>query len=328
MLDAPGRRGAVTIARRFAPVHLLAVALVGALACGRGPTQVANPDFEVAIADPAFSAERAGEAAPPRVCVDEAHHNFHTVDGRYAPFAAVLRADGLRVVASTAPFTAEALAACDVLVIANALNERNQSEWSLPTPSAFTPDEIAAVKAWVGGGGGLWLIVDHMPFPGAAGELAGAFGFELANGFAVRSGHQGPDLFTRADGSIAAHPITDGAGPEEAVTQVATFTGHAFKAPDTAAPILVLPAGFVSLEPAVAWQFDDKTPRRDVGGWAQAATVEAGRGRVALFGEAAMFTSQVTGDGAATGLDHPDAKGNLRLLRNVVRWLVAAPRPG
>lgn len=291
--------------------HLGLCVLLSAAACARPPQQQANPNFEPAIEQPSVAADDT----PPTVCIDEGHHNFHTIEGRYAPFAKLLRADGYTVEARTASFTPERLRGCDVLVIANALHESNTQSWTLPTPSAFAAQEIQAVQAWVEGGGALWLIADHMPFPGAAGELAAALGFELANGFAVRNGHQGPDLFTRADGSLAAHPLTDG------IEQVASFTGEAFRGPPEASPILVLGDGFVSLEPSTAWQFDADTPRRDVAGWWQGATLERGRGRVAMFGEAAMFTSQVVGDGPPVGLDHPDAIGNTALLRNVIGWL-------
>jgi hypothetical protein len=293
----------------------LALALVLLSSCSRAPQQRANPAFEPKIDDPTFT---AGDASEPTICLDEGHHNFHTLEGRYAPFGKVLQADGYRVEAFTGGFTSDALARCDVLVIANALNERNISDWSLPTPSAFTTEEVAIVHAWVEGGGGLWLIADHMPFPGAAQELAGAFGFELANGFAMRENHEGPDLFTRGDGSLADHPLTAG------IEQVASFTGEAFRAPPQAQPILVLDDAFLSLEPAVAWQFDAQTPRREVGGWLQAATLELGKGRVAMFGEAAMFTSQVVDQGPPMGLDHPDAIGNTELLRNIARWLAGA----
>jgi hypothetical protein len=251
------------------------------------------------------------------ICLDEGHHEFHTLAGRYAPFGEVLRADGYRVEAFAEPFGGEALQRCDVLVVANALHERNVSDWSLPTPSAFTSEEVASLRAWVDAGGGLWLIADHMPFPGAAQELAGAFGFELSNGFAVheQTQGQGPDIFTRSAGTLAEHPLVAG------IEQVASFTGEAFRGPPEAKPILVLGEGFVSLEPSVAWQFDKDTPRHEVAGWLQGATLELGKGRMAMFGEAAMFTSQVVGEGPPVGLDHPDAIGNTQLLRNVVRWL-------
>jgi hypothetical protein len=264
----------------------------------------------------------ASTSTPPTVCIDEGHHNFHTLEGRYAPFAEVLRADGYRVTAATGTLSAEALAACDVLVIANALAEQNVSSWTLPTPSAFTTAEIATIHAWVEAGGGLWLIADHMPFPGAAQQLAAAFGFELANGFAVREGQAvDADVFTRDNGGLAAHPVTDGESPDARVEQVASFTGQGFRAPEQARPILLLGPGYISLEPSTAWQFDADTPRRDLAGWVQGATLELGAGRMAMFGEAAMFTSQVVGDGPPVGLDHPAAVGNTRLLRNVASWL-------
>jgi hypothetical protein len=283
-----------------------------AMGCPSAPGQVANPDFQPDLSEPPTLASTDTQ---PTICIDEAHHNFHTLAGRYAPFAEVLRADGHRVIASSGVLDTEALRRCDVLVIANALAERNVGSWTLPTPSAFTTAEITAVHAWVEAGGGLWLIADHMPFPGAAQELAAAFGFELANGFAVRDGQTNTDVFTRDNGGLATHPVSDG------VEQVASFTGQGFRAPEQARPILLLGPGYVSLEPDTAWQFDADTPRRDLAGWMQGATLELGAGRMAMFGEAAMFTSQVVGDGPPVGLDHPDAVGNTRLLRNLARWL-------
>ena len=85
----------------------------------------------------------------------------------------------------------------DLLVISNALNIRNIENWTLPTPSAFTEDEIKNIVNWIEEGGSLFLIADHMPFPGAAFDLAEALGFKSSNGFAydtVTGG--GPDLFT------------------------------------------------------------------------------------------------------------------------------------
>lgn len=293
-------------------VCLFAVGCRSAPAPAAAPGQVANPDFEAKVDQPAVASSKEA----PIFCIDEGHDNFHTLEGRYAPFAEVLHADGYRVTATTGLLSAEALAKCDVLVIANALDESNANSWTLPTPSPFTADEIAAVHAWVEGGGGLWLIADHMPFAGAAQELAAAFGFELANGFAVRDGQPADtDVFTRDNGGLATHPATEG------VERVATFTGHGFRGPEQAQSILLLGSDYILLEPQTAWQFDANTPRRDVAGWLQGATLELGKGRMVMFGEAAMFTSQVVGGGPPVGLDHPDAAGNTRLLRNLARWL-------
>ena len=70
------------------------------------------------------------------VKIDEAHHNFHTMSGRYNAFAKVLQHDGYRVEPNTSLFNLDSLQGCDILVISNALNERNIEDWSLPTPSA------------------------------------------------------------------------------------------------------------------------------------------------------------------------------------------------
>lgn len=47
-----------------------------------------------------------------------------------------------------------------------------------------------------------------------------------------------------------------------------------------------------------------------------------GRGRVAVFGEAAMFTAQVTGpERQPMGMNAPGAEQNAQLLLNVLHWL-------
>lgn len=291
------------------------------LPCGSAAQQVGDTAFTWKVPRPAFP---AGEG--PRVLVDEAHGNFHTASGRFAPFARLLRADGFVVKGLSGELTATALGEADVLVVANALHPDNEEDWSLPTPSAFTTEEVDAVEAWVEEGGALLLIADHMPFPGAAEALAARFGFEMSNGFAMDTTSPGPFVFRRSDGSLADDPITAGRGPDEAVDSVATFTGQAFRAPPAARTLLTLRDGIVSFEPEVAWEFPPETPRVDVGGWPQGAVVEVGRGRVAVFGEAAMFTAQRVGDGEAMGMNAPIAGGNPRFVLNLLRWLAGGPR--
>lgn len=282
------------------------------------------------VADSAFMPVLGAPAWPPgggpRVALDEAHHNFHTLGGRYLAFGRILAADGFRVRPLRELFTLAALDSVDVLVIANALHSSNEAVegWRLPTPSAFSVDEIEAVRSWVEGGGALLLIADHMPFPGAARDLAAAFGFELRNGFAVEKGRapSGPFVFRRSDGSLADHAVTRGAAPDLRVESVATFTGQAFRPPAGAVSVLELPPGSESLEPDTAWVFHRTTPRRDVSGWSQGAVAVVGQGRVAVFGEAAMFSAQVDGPRRTPmGMNMPVASHNPRLLVNLVRWL-------
>ena len=281
--------------------------------------QVADPDFKPAIARPAYKQGRG-----PRVLLDEAHHNFHTATGRYQPFAELLRRDGYVVEASAKPFNRESLKGARVLVIANAVAERNVDDWSLPNPSAFTDAEIEAVRAWVQRGGSLLLIVDHMPMGGAAEKMGAAFGVRWHNGFALDE-KQGAGVlfFSRDEGTLKDNAVTRGRSKDERIERVATFTGSAFKAEGRAVePLLVFGKGIVSMTPQVAWQFKPETPRVGVEGWYQGATLRYGKGRVALFGEAAMFTAQLGGPNRVrVGMNAPEAKQNPQLLLNVLHWL-------
>ena len=283
--------------------------------------QVPDLEYRPPLPRPAYEAGKG-----PRVAIDEAHHNYHTATGRYQPFAALLRRDGYRVDGLDKPLSADSLSGADVLVIANALNERNVRGWSLPTPSAFTTDEIAAVRAWVEKGGALFLIVDHMPFPGAAGDLARTFGVEFSNGFAVSKTAGGPTILTFTPGTgLRDSPITRGRGGQERVTSVATFTGSAFRPPKNAIPVLEFGADFVSIKPTEAWKMTAATPKEPLEGWCQGAVVKHGNGRVAVFGEAAMFSAQLIGPRRQTmGMNAPEAAQNHQLLLNVMHWLTRA----
>jgi hypothetical protein len=280
--------------------------------------QVADPNFKPPVERPAYKTGRG-----PVVLIDEAHHNFHTATGRYQPFAELLRRDGYRVEGSRAPFTRESLRRARVLVISNAMHERNAGgDWSLPNPSAFADEEIAVVREWVRAGGSLLLIADHMPMGGAAQKLGEAFGVRWNNGFALIPNVQGPLVFTSGDGTLKDHPIVRGRRAGERVERVATFTGSAFEVGPEAQPLLVFGKGVVSLMPQVAWQFTEQTPRVAVEGWCQGATLRFGKGRVALFGEAAMFTAQLGGPNRnPLGMNSPQAPQNAQFLLNVVRWL-------
>ncbi len=297
---------------------LLALAITGGALAQQEPDLSYRPP----IASPAYKA-----GTGPRVAIDEAHGNFHTADGRYRPFAELLRRDGYRVDGFATTFTADSLATIAVLVIANALHPRNADDWSLPTPSAFTPPEIAAVHAWVEGGGSLFLIADHMPFPGAAGALAAAFGVTFSNGYAVPADRSPgiADLFTRGAG-LEESAATRGRGDDETVTTVATFGGSAFHAPVGAIPVLVFGAGAESHETTRAPGITPDAPRVPIAGWYQGALLACGAGRVAVFGEAAMFSAQLAGpDRLPMGMNAPVAAENHRLLLNVMHWLTRAP---
>jgi hypothetical protein len=284
-----------------------------------------DPDFQARIAQPEYPAGQG-----PRVLVDRAHHNFHAAPEQFEQFAGLLRADGYRVRGSEEHFSAQALADADVLVIVNAVASREDKEWSLPTSPAFTKDELEAVRQWVERGGSLLLIADHMPFPGAIDALAQVFGIEFLNGFAIVWEDWDPLVFSRANGGLSSHPITDGRRAAETISEVVTFvSGSAFRPLDGArcpSPLLIFGPGVNSYQPERAWHITDATSRVSVQGWLQGATLESGSGRVAVFGEAAMFAAQLTrARGNRVGMNSPQAHQNLQLLLNTLHWLSRAP---
>ena len=60
-------------------------------------------------------------------------------------------------------------------------------------------------------------------------------------------------------------------------------------------------------------------------GWCQGGILKVEKGRVAIFGEATMFTAQLAGaKQQPIRMNHPDAKQNYQLLLNVMHWLTRA----
>jgi hypothetical protein len=115
--------------------------------------------------------------------------------------------------------------------------------------------------------------------------------------------------------------VTRGRGTDEAVTRVVTFTGSAFRPPKEAIPVLVFGANAVSLETTTAPPTPD-APSVSIDGWCQGAVLTIGAGRVAIFGEAAMFSAQLAGPNRIpVGMNAPGAEQNYQLLLNLMRWL-------
>ncbi|MFG1691267.1 DUF4350 domain-containing protein [Gemmatimonadota bacterium] len=296
------------------------------------PARTVDTSFAPAIEDPAFE---AGEG--PLVCFDEAHNNFHTLNGTYIPFGLVLRADGYTLRPVRERLSSAALQPCRIFVIADAQPPARRGD-----PPTFSPEEIVALEAWVREGGSLFVITDHMPDPGAIEDLAEAFDIEVNNGYVLngtRPEDQGPIVFRTDDGTsvpetptttqalttadrIADDVVTRGRTPDEAVQVVATFAGAGFRASKSFRPLLLFGQGRKSWMPEEYWVFPEGTPTQDMSGWSQGGVGEYGEGRLAFFGEAAMFTAQVFSQGRVrAGMNAPEAEDNLQLLLNVMHWL-------
>lgn len=151
-----------------------------------------DTEYRFANVDPAY-----GEGSSPTVCIDEAHFNYHTAGGFFKPFAELLRGDGYRVTRFRSRFTRQALADCQILLIANAQARANtigfgspDSNMAYPHASAFSREEIDEVILWVRGGGALLLIADHAPWPAAVSDLALLMGVHMLDGYAWASAEE------------------------------------------------------------------------------------------------------------------------------------------
>jgi hypothetical protein len=274
--------------------------------------QLADPEFNTSVPTPAYT------KSEPRVLFDEAHHNFHTTDGRYKPFADLLANDGYRIVRNRQPFTKSTLSSFKVLVIANALGAEEMDDNGADA-SAFTEEECQAVQDWVKGGGSLLLIADHAPFGGAAQSLAGRFGVEMSKGFTFDQANSegGPSLliFSRYNKLLGSHPITDGREQNERLNRVQSFTGQSLKGPADSVAILKL------ADTAKDSPNRDPSEAVSAAGRAQAIAFKFGKGRVVVQGEAAMLSAQIAGpDKFKMGMNVP-GNDNKQYALNVMHWL-------
>jgi hypothetical protein len=258
----------------------------------------------------------------PVIYIDETHNNWHTASGLYTTFANILKKDGYNIKPFTDKFTIQTLQKVKILVISNALNTKNIDNWEQPVLPAYDDSEIQNINTWVNNGGSLFLIADHMPFSSASKSLASTFGFTFSDGFAKDKLRGNSDLFSRQKNMLLDNEITKGSNPSEYIDSIVTFTGQAFNIPDSAKSILNFNDDYVQYSPQVAWEFKNCKPE-NITGFSQGAFMNYGKGRIVIFGEAAMFSGQL-GAGLSwvkIGLNSSKAKNNYKLLLNIVHWL-------
>lgn len=303
--------------------------------------QIPDPDFNAAVADPAYSTSH------PRVAIDQAHNNFHTKDGLFKPFADLLRNDGYDIVANTEKFTSSSLSGIKVIAISNAMgklsNENNNST------VAFTKPECDAVYDWVRRGGALFLIADHAPMGDAAAPLAERFGVSLGNGFVFDSNPRDFDrgdvtelVFSGDNHLLANHPITRGRNDGEGLHRLVAFTGESVTVPKGVTALLELSPTAAEVptradaellsdpDAARAKASRDEAARKwPVKGKAMAIAFAVGRGRVVISGEAGMMTAQVFKDKDKDGTEKLVGKTGMSVpgnddkqyVLNILHWL-------
>jgi hypothetical protein len=313
-------RRPLLLSRVVAISVMLAASIVGA-------QQTADSSFDARVARPAYARGQG-----PVVAIDEAHANVHTAGGRYEPFAALMANDGYRIQPGRSPFSRDTLRPSRILVIANAMAPSKPS----PDGSAFTDAECDAVREWVRDGGSLLLISDHAPAGAAAAKLAARFDVAMGLGYVFDPNHtERPDtstlIFSTENGLLGTHWIMRGRNASEVIRRVLTFAGQSLSVPAGATALLKLSP--TAVEPrssehvsAVVNSIRNRTASPagiPAAGAAQAVAMAFGKGRVVMFGEAALFSAQVLVEGGKEsrfGMNSPGTDGR-QLALNVMHWL-------
>lgn len=290
----------------------------------------------------------------PTILVDMGHNSLLNGEQFLSPVDR-LRNDGYVVRTFADQISDAVLADVDILVIVGALADRNALRrlgtpeacappaensdacfetmnelvpiaWRRPIPPAFSEAEIDSLEGWVRQGGGLFLVFDIFPFPGAIESLVARFGVEISNGFAVDEallpenpeviGPAGELVFRRADGSLADHSVTTGRNSAERIEAIAAIFGSAFRLPSGGQSLFTFGPSSVALLPDVAWQFSATTPRQSIAGWSQGGLLNVGEGRLAIFAESGILQPHRREfDERYPGMQ------NAELVLNVFHWL-------
>jgi hypothetical protein len=250
--------------------------------------QVSDSDFDAKVARPAYTTTH------PKVIIDAAHKNFHTAEGNYKTFANLIASDGYQVISNREKFQADTLKGIDILVIANALG----AAIFLPDAgkAAFTEAECDTVRDWVRDSGSLLFIADHASI-GAANEiLSRRFDVEMSKLHTIdpahadlkEGGNEGWIVYSRENGLLGTHPITEGRNAAERINSVTAFTGQSLKGPPGSAAFMRL--ADTALD-------EDRKTRKQVSaaGRARGITLRVGKGRVVILGEVGMLTAQTAG---------------------------------
>lgn len=308
--------------KNTAVLLLLLASVVQGLAAGQGQQQSVDTSF------PGKLVPTYGVSAP-RILYDDGHRNTFASDTRGRGLANLFSVDGAFVNSGKERFSLNLLRSYQVLVVSTALAPPN-------VPDAFEPSEVTAVTNWVRGGGGILVLADHYPFDRAMSSLLGGFGVSVGEGVVADATHYDKSslntwlqqkqmleatfwlLFTRDNGLLRSHPVTDGRQAGERVDRILSFGGSSLSVPPGATAFLQLSA---SARPEhVPDQVRDDRPRLER---AQGIALTFGAGKVVILADGSMLGAQfrtVNGAKYPYGMNRPDV-GNSRLALNILHWL-------
>jgi len=294
-------------------VLLFSCALVILLTSAAHGQHIADPHFDARVENPAFTKNF------PRVLFDEAHNNTDHSHGRYKPFADLLFNDGYKVVVNRQPFATATLINFKILVIVNPLGAEDMDDENAGGP-AFTNEECDAVNDWIRGGGALLFIVDADPLASAAEVLATRLGVNMSKRDTVVPANGEKELnfgvivYSRQNGLLSEHLITNGRNETERVNRVMVFGGQSLKGPAGTDAVL-------KTTDAAEDKNSATEKNGSAAGRAQAIAFRLGKGRVVMLGDAAMLSAQVTGpENKPFGMNVPGID-NRQLALNIMHWL-------
>lgn len=293
-----------------------------------------SPRFDPTVVEPAYP---AASARHPRVLFDQAHNNTHTPIGSYRGFAELIRNDGYSVTVNAARLDTLTLAGHDILILATPQAFQDSLvNWSDPvitranwTNPALTDQECDAVVAWVRAGGALLLITGHAPRAFWSAALAGRFSVDVHNSYAADSLHSERAsetyprgawiVYSRENGLLADHPITNGRGERERVRRV-RVNGSASLAgpPESVAFLRLASSGYEWIFYDFAFWRDARFTVAGAAGRAQGVALRYGAGRVLVLAPTALFNETYM---ARPDMDHR------RLALNVMHWLSGLTEP-
>ncbi|MFK7901331.1 MAG: hypothetical protein AB8B49_00650 [Nitratireductor sp.] len=282
--------------------------------------QVAIEGFSFENQNPAWE-----QGSGPKVLIDRAVSPY-VQRGSFEPFKILAQTDGYQISYLDENLSKDTLDKLDILVIPNAYTKDFINFSTLDAPSVYTDAQIDEIKNWVQEGGSMLVLADHSPFAGGTIKLAEAFGFTYMTGHTLNKSSLSSRVnvlidFSRENGLLADHPITNGSTGRQKITHFFAFGGQAIIAAPESTSILTTPDHFETLLGFSASRDFFTAPRLPTGGQSQGAAMEFGKGRVMFMGETGGFTAQILNNTEAYGFQSEEADENKEFILATLRWL-------
>lgn len=227
------------------------------------------------------------------ILFDESHNAAYNFDTEFLNLSKILTSNGYTIKWMDS-FNANLINQSDILVINDGL-------------TAYTSGEIADIKSYVGGGGGLFLMAQYTTFGDEVDPIGNEFGFVRNDtaGYLLDSDDStfAPNFIVYNESNIGNHPITQGVSHLE----------------------LYFSAGFDSIgggTALVTTDTDDTCTWSNGGGIANGvpiiAATEHQLGRVVFTADYVFLNNN---DYDSDGIDILDEHDNILLSQNIFQWL-------